>query len=344
MKISIKKTLPLYQAEAYLEMNINKLRPDIRDYLYRLNNQHESIDSNYKHQRIQAYLKQIGLLDEYGQELSGEGEQVLETGRHKHKEMGLYQLFWIASPLSNEREIVYFERIAPKPKPEGKEVTYSYQKENLCLQPKKAEATPFQVTKLHIHSLETTSQQNLDWSLLYDKEQETYIQRYNIKGLELEKKKLQLQGEQSLDEDRFWNYLNEHLIYWSDSQNCLLRKYEDIKHDAEAIDNLVLNATFQHNDHEIRVENTPIRPVRDFNDGRKWLLHYLSRKLAPDYIAQGVFEQYEREYRERLRLPDLSPLHAHAFLKEVQKAQLEAPDRPWANSEAYWHLAAKIDL
>lgn len=370
MKLTLKRTLPIQQFDAFAVLDVSEEREDIRQYLDKIRNR-KSQKTAEGERRILTMLRNEGLLDN-SDHITKKGEDVIETGLWKIREQGVYR-FWsiVNDPLIGSSSLAV-QRLQPErergqnivPIPLEKIITDTpvdiiLFRKNM----KKWEALSESVTVIdhkqnrgsnsmgiHGHYKHEPVSLCWQWNELNDS-------TFSISGwinsnnnlppqifskenrmlpiaLSLEEMWLELIREINQKENTNWQ--------WDPEKQRLKVKLLEKNFPKESYQRFLFDSISQKSvqtakgSFSLEGEAIPIMPC-DRDEAHRWRNWLLMEKAKEGFVHP---EQFKQEQREILDHPAMSSFQ----LPEIPADELLRQQKESKRSEPYWNVAAAFDL
>jgi hypothetical protein len=349
MKITLKRKVELKSAVAYLKIQAEARREDIKNYL-----ESSGFPNPIIERGVIKYLQSIGIYDN-NRQLTDRGQKTRQTGLVEETEEGKYQIWYTqGDPLFGTR-IFYFRRIKPETRgnPQLEPLDLNFQNKTFVSLPifgkdGKEPAIFSVIDRTDTYRGEKIKNTVIDCTWTWNDMQNSFFNFYgNLDWLDTNEK--QKQKNDSIDGTReidmqidFRPYISEIIPNWNEQTGrCRLK--------LEYIDTPDVMQYFEYSGHRQRngfdscnFEKLPVEPY-NFEEAAEWRNRLLKAELEkryvhPDDFASDVITINRKDgftaYAEQLDIPEIEQF-IDRELESGKKSERDA---------AYWHLAAPLDL
>lgn len=334
MQTILQKTLTLHTATAYLIFERETERPDIQEYL-----QGKTFNNPLIEERVQAYLKNIGLLDDRCQHTK-KGYEAQKTGKIFVREEGKYKIWFTEKDEHFGDKIFYFKRVEARHEyKEVQKLDISFEKEGHYFLPPAKEKDTFCPLKL-VKCTEILGNRNpekeqiqlrWEWNEVAGS---CYIFEGKIDRETIKTNKIS-------SSENLENHILRILPTWHRLQKRAKMEYDMLSPQARKRFEITYNLPKKWRGFEGKIQQLRLMPV-DEREAIIWRDYLLTEAAKEKYYTKADFEQLVAEthdnqgfaaYKASLNVPSIQDF----------AAQLRHKDKA-VQSAAYWHLMATVDI
>lgn len=334
MKVTLSKEVTLHTAVTYMKIKKNVVRSDIQEYL-----NGKRFDNNLINKRIDAYLKEIEILDEYGQ-LTGLGERVRNTALLPTYEEGKYRIWYTENDDYFGRKILYFRRETPQEYQPKRDRTIdseplSFEENNFLIPVKERNSennfTEFYLLNKDLYMVYDNNRNRVNINLVLEDEKRVLCYFSGLIGKDCSIKSQPVEREEKLNE-----IIYEILPDWNEENERLRIRFEEVADEKGRKSFEIQQYPCKWKDFSGHIDSVKLMPF-DKENAVVWRNHLLISKIRDSYLStedfQNTAEDINEEaafedYRDRLEIPSQENI-----LKKQSKDNL-----------VYWHLNAPMDL
>lgn len=332
MKTTLTKTITLHTATAYLTFEREVARPDIQEYLVG-----KSFSNPLIEKRVQAYLKQIKLLDEKGN-LTAKGHEVKETGKIFVREEGKYKIWFTEKDAHFGTKIFYFKRVEPRDYGKQPQILdVSFEEEIHYFLPVKD--APFSILKLvekeNILGYRDVGQENVN---IIWKWNELANSSYQFNG-KIEKEEIASFSIKS--HEKLENHIARILPDWDKDQKRVKMKPENVTQVDKKAFETTFNTKTTWRGFNVNIQQLPIMPLNAI-EAKIWRNDLLEEEARKFYFSEGAFELLITETNDKSGFAAYKNVLDTPSMQEYAQT-LRNKDKA-TQSVAYWHLVAANDL
>lgn len=329
MKTTLTKNITLHTATTYLIFEREVARPDIQKYL-----EGKPFNNELIEHRVQAYLKQIKLLDEKGQ-LTAKGHKAKETGKIFVQEEGKYKIWFTEKDTHFGTKIFYFKRIQPLENENIKPLDISFDKEYHYFLPIKDNAFSYLNLAQNegILGYKKSGQEKIQVTWTWN---ELASSTYQFEG-KIDKENIQSVAIPT--DEKLENHIARILPDWDKVHKRAKMKHETItQHERESFET-TCNTSWR--DFDVKIQQLLIMPYH-IEDAKKWRNSLLEEEAKKHYFSVGTFAEFVKETNDKNGF--------HAYKNELDTPTMQEYAQTLRNRDkatqsiAYWHLVAANDL
>jgi hypothetical protein len=349
MKITLKRKVQLKSAIVYLRLRREIRRNEIKDYL----NLIYSFPHEIVKKRVQNYLRDKGILNQQDQ-LTADGIKAKETGMVKEIEEGKYQIWYTQDDPLFGNKVFYTWRIKPEARPKEpwlNELKLDFSKTTIYPLPIKEDSqnsdmlTILEMAKWYEEKREASIECTWAWNnihnslfffigkfdtIISDKEDKIRIGNLSINEIKPVDFKIDLK-----------QHVNNIIPGWNEESGRCKMKLEDIRDEG-------MYQYFEYSGNPCRegydscnFEKLSIEPY-NFEEAVIWRDKIINIELEkkfihPDDFAGNINAINQKEgfsaYSDQFDVPDISQ-----YIEKLEQGKKSE------RKQAYWHLAAPMDL
>lgn len=329
MKITLTKQITLYSATVYMKITKDVLRKDIQEYL-----NGKRFDNNLLNNRINNYLKEIHIYDDYDKinSLTRLGKIVKETSYLPAPEEGKYKIWYTQNDEYFGNTIMYFRREAPNDKSQVEKLNVNFKKDGHFLMPAREHDevinyTQFSLLETKLHGKIFSNSETITATLIMEDGKETYCAFSGKIGKD---GATELNYKQPIHRnEKLEDYITEILPNYNSEYKRLRVRFD------------VTNKTFVSQNYKCSwkgffgtIDSVNLMPC-DLENAKRWRDSLVRDIVVQQYLSPQDFQSKVIETNDN-----------PAF--EKYRNDLDVPEsknfKTETGSVEYWHLNAPIDL
>ncbi len=330
MKITLNKTVMLRTATVYMKIKKNVRRSDIQEYL-----KGKPFKESIIKKRIDEYLKEIKVYDE-NMQLTEMGHKVLQTGLLPTPEEGKYKIWYTNDDEYFGSVIMYFQRIAPRAKFDGKEMPLKLDGNGHFIMPSNekngdVEYAEFDLSSFDLLGTTHKETEKVDVKLVLEGEQ-CNICFYGSLGKD--NWKINLDSTKGIERnEKIEQILSEALSDYSTEDKRLRVRFDPLKNEDCYKYFEQRNYQLVWHSFEGNIDSIKIMPYDD-EDAKQWRNYLLRNELSEHYFSPEDFGQKASEINDKA-----------GFDRYKNNLDVPKADEFDTGTQAeYWHLNAPMDL